>query len=44
MAQLEPPFNASNMLSLAKKIVDAEYASIPEDQGYSELVNTTVKR
>ena len=44
MAQLDPPFNATNMLTLAKKIVDAEYAPIPADRGYSELVNKTVKR
>ncbi|CAK8683319.1 unnamed protein product [Clavelina lepadiformis] len=43
MATLDPPFNASNMLSLATKIVDAVYDPIPESWGYSSLVRNTVK-
>ena len=44
MATLDPPFNASNMLSLATKIVAAVYDPIPESWGYSSLVRNTVKR
>ncbi|CAH1790420.1 unnamed protein product [Owenia fusiformis] len=42
MCTLKPPFYSSNMLSLATKIVDAEYEPIPEGE-YSERVIQTVK-
>ncbi|XP_071485306.1 serine/threonine-protein kinase Nek10-like [Diadema antillarum] len=43
MSTLQPPFYSSNMLALASKIVEAEYAPIPEGQ-YSELVVSTIDR
>ena len=40
---LTQPFNASNPLSIAKKIVDGEYTPIPEDY-YSPLLLNTVNK
>ncbi|XP_063778325.1 serine/threonine-protein kinase Nek10 isoform X3 [Pseudophryne corroboree] len=43
MATLNPPFHSTNMLSLATKIVEAEY--IPVSNGiYSEKVSNTIRR
>ena len=44
MATLEPPFTSTNMLTLATKIVDANFEAIPDESGYSELVTQTVRR
>jgi len=43
MATLEPPFTSTNMLTLATKIVDANFEAIPDESGYSELVTQTVR-
>lgn len=47
MATLEPPFTGSNMLTLAKKIVEGEFIEIAgpdsaDGSGYSNLVSETV--
>ncbi|KAH9503252.1 Serine/threonine-protein kinase Nek10 [Bulinus truncatus] len=42
MCALEPPFNNTNMLILVKKIVAAEYKSIPE-KDYSPQLLQTIK-
>ena len=44
MATLEVPFNASNMLTLAKKIVEGSFERISSERGYSNLVSITVDR
>ncbi|XP_053571717.1 serine/threonine-protein kinase Nek10 [Bombina bombina] len=43
MATLNPPFHSTNMLSLATKIVEAEYTPLP-DGIYSKKVTSTIKR
>jgi len=42
MATLKPPFNGSNMLTLAKKIVEGNYEEINND--YSDLLSTAVQK
>ncbi|XP_027142144.1 serine/threonine-protein kinase Nek10 [Larimichthys crocea] len=42
MAALQPPFNSSNMLSLASKIVEAVYEPI-EDGAFSERVTDMIR-
>eukprot|EP00795_Rhopilema_esculentum_P013959 gene13959-4919_t len=42
MSTLQPPFFSSNMLTLATKIVNAEYDPLPDDF-YSEKVEKTIK-
>lgn len=44
MATLEPPFSGSNMLTLAKKIVEGDYERVDGKRGYSNLVDLTVQR
>ncbi|OCT75877.1 serine/threonine-protein kinase Nek10 [Xenopus laevis] len=43
MATLIPPFHSTNMLSLASKIVEAEYEPVPEEI-YSEKVKHVISR
>ncbi|XP_071811939.1 serine/threonine-protein kinase Nek10-like isoform X2 [Apostichopus japonicus] len=43
MCKLEPPFFSSNMLSLATKIVAADYVPVEEGE-YSDLVIYTIQR
>lgn len=43
MATLAPPFNSTNMLSLATKIVEAEYEPLPENI-YSTKLSLVIRR
>ena len=44
MAVLKPPFQSSNLLALAKKIVEVDYERVPEKLGYSQLLSDTLER
>ncbi|RDD36818.1 Serine/threonine-protein kinase Nek10 [Trichoplax sp. H2] len=43
MATLKPPFYTTNLLQLAKKIVEADYSPIPEED-YSALLRETIAK
>ncbi|ELU13079.1 hypothetical protein CAPTEDRAFT_223592 [Capitella teleta] len=44
MCTLNAPFNCSNMLTLATKIVQADYEPVPESYGYSPLLLSTIRK
>eukprot|EP00731_Ephydatia_muelleri_P020484 Em0013g211a len=43
MAMLQPPFQSGNVLALAKKIAEVEYARVPTGL-YSETVTQVIER